>query len=64
MAHPPAWLCSQCGYQLGEVVRGALVVWAPKPVLGPERAGVECPRCCRPNVWHYVPMLATSAPGT
>lgn len=51
MSHRPAWTCSGCGHQLGEVVNGAVRVWAPAPLVGPDATSVECPRCGFVNVW-------------
>lgn len=53
MSRRPAWSCDKCGYQLGEVVCGALRVWVPAPMIGPESTAVTCPRCGQVNVWRH-----------
>ena len=49
----PSWNCSDCGHQLGEVVCGAIRVWAPQPLVGEDETAVECPRCHRVNTWRH-----------
>lgn len=53
MSHRPAWLCSNCRHQLGEVVEGAVRVWAPSPLVGQDSTAVNCPRCGSVNVWRH-----------
>jgi phage FluMu protein Com len=53
MSRRPAWKCTHCGQQLGEVVNGAVRVWAPAPLIGPDATSIECPRCRVVNVWRH-----------
>lgn len=54
MAHRAAWLCADCKHQLGEIVCGALKLWASGVIMvGPDSLAVTCPRCSSINVWSY-----------
>lgn len=55
MPHRRGWLCTSCSLQLGELVGGAVRVWAPLPLIGPDRAAVTCPRCGSAQVWERDP---------
>ncbi len=60
MSHRPAWTCKRCCYVLGEVVAGAVVVRAPRPMIGADSTAIICPRCDFVNVWSH--KVATTAP--
>jgi len=56
MSRRAAFDCEHCRMPLGEYVQGGLrLLGHGETILGPDRAGITCPRCQRVRCWSYSP---------